>query len=33
MIRITTHHRLTRLALLVASAIAFAATVGGSNWK
>ncbi len=33
MTRITTNHRITRLALLAATAISIAATVGGSNWK
>ncbi len=32
MTRITSNHRLTRLALLAATAISVAATVGGSNW-
>jgi hypothetical protein len=32
MIRITTTHHLTRLALLLVSAIAFSATVGGGHW-
>jgi hypothetical protein len=32
MSRIITTHRLTRLALLLASAITFAATVGNSRW-
>ena len=32
MTRITTHHRITRIAVLVATAISFAATVGGGNW-
>jgi hypothetical protein len=32
MTRITSNHRITRIAFLVASAITLAATVGGSNW-
>jgi hypothetical protein len=33
MTNITTHHRIARLMLLLTSVTAFAATVGGSNWK
>jgi hypothetical protein len=32
MTRITTNHRITRLAVLLATAITLAATVGGTNW-
>jgi hypothetical protein len=32
MTRITTHHRLTRIALTLATAITVTATVGGGNW-
>jgi hypothetical protein len=33
MTRIITTHHLTRLALLLATAITLAATVGNGNWK
>ncbi len=33
MTRITRHYRLTRLALLAATAISIAATIGNSNWR
>ncbi len=33
MSRITTNHRFARLALLAATAISIAATVGGSHWS
>jgi hypothetical protein len=32
MTRITTNHRITRIALLLATAVSIAATVGGTNW-
>jgi hypothetical protein len=32
MTTITTHHRLTRIALTLATAITIAATVGGGHW-
>ena len=33
MTRITTNHRITRIALLVASAISIAATLGSGKWQ
>jgi len=32
MTRITTNHRITRIAVLLATAISVAATVGGGHW-
>jgi len=32
MTRITTNHRITRIALLLTTAVSIAATVGGGSW-